>query len=200
MEIKSARFISSFDDMEKLPQDQRPELAFIGRSNVGKSSLINMLTGQKKLAKTSQSPGKTQTINHFLINEAWYMVDLPGYGFAKVSKVMRAKWKKMIRTYLTEREGLYCVFVLVDGRLEPQQLDLDFIGFLGENHIPLTIIFTKCDKLSINKVTSNILKFEKSLSEQWDELPPMFRSSAENQLGKPELLAYFDEIVNSKRD
>lgn len=195
MEIKSARFISSFAEMSKLPQDGKPELAFIGRSNVGKSSLINMLTNQKKLAKTSQSPGKTQTINHFLINENWYLVDLPGYGFAKVSKDLREKWGKMIKNYLTQRESLLCVFVLVDGRLEPQKIDLDFIDFLGQSQIPFSIIFTKCDKLSINKVTSNILKFEKAMLKNWEALPPFFRSSSENQLGKEELLAYFEEVI-----
>ena len=198
MEIKSARFISSFAEMAKLPQDQKPELAFIGRSNVGKSSLINMLTGQKKLAKTSQSPGKTQTINHFLINETWYLVDLPGYGFAKVSKVMRDKWLHMIRTYLTKRESLMCVFVLVDSRLEPQKNDLDFIRFLGENGIPLSIIFTKCDKLSLNKVHSNVKKFEKAMLKEWEELPPMFQSSSENQLGKQEILSYFASIIDGE--
>lgn len=195
MEIKSARFISSFAEMSKLPQDGKPELAFIGRSNVGKSSLINMLTNQKKLAKTSQSPGKTQTINHFLIDENWYLVDLPGYGFAKVSKDLREKWGKMIKNYLTQRESLLCVFVLVDGRLEPQKIDLDFIDFLGQSQIPFSIIFTKCDKLSINKVTSNILKFEKAMLKNWEALPPFFRSSSENQLGKEELLAYFEEVI-----
>ncbi len=198
MEIKSARFISSFADMDKLPQDNKPELAVIGRSNVGKSSLINMLTGQKKLAKTSQSPGKTQTINHFMINDRWYLVDLPGYGFAKVSKVMREKWSLMIKNYLTKRETLCCVFVLIDSRLEPQKNDLEFIQFLGENGIPLSIIFTKCDKLSLGKVLSNVKKFEKAMLVDWEELPPMFQSSAENKLGKEEILSYFAEIIDAE--
>ena len=157
-----------------------------------------MLTNQKKLAKTSQSPGKTQTINHFLINENWYLVDLPGYGFAKVSKDLREKWQKMIKQYLTQRESLICVFVLVDGRLEPQKIDLDFMDFLGQSQIPFSIIFTKCDKLSINKVTSNIIKFEKAMLKNWEALPPFFRSSSENQLGKEELLGYFDELVTEE--
>ncbi len=198
MEIKSARFISSFADMDKLPQDKKPELAVIGRSNVGKSSLINMLCSQKKLAKTSQSPGKTQTINHFMINDRWYLVDLPGYGFAKVSKVMREKWSIMIKTYLTKRESLCCVFVLIDSRIEPQKNDLDFIQMLGENGIPLSIIFTKCDKLSLGKVLSNVRKFEKAMLENWEELPPMFQSSAENKLGKEEILSYFAEIIDAE--
>ncbi|MBI1223467.1 MAG: YihA family ribosome biogenesis GTP-binding protein [Bacteroidetes bacterium] len=198
MEIKSARFISSFAEMSKLPQDGKPELAFIGRSNVGKSSLINMLCGQKKLAKTSQSPGKTQTINHFIINESWYLVDLPGYGFAKVSKVLREKWSQMIRTYLTKRETLFCVFVLVDSRLEPQKNDLDFIRFLGEYGIPLSIIFTKCDKLSRNKIHGNVRQFEKAMMKEWEVLPPMFQSSAENQLGKEEILTYFASIIDAQ--
>lgn len=198
MEIKSARFISSFADMDKLPNDQKPELAIIGRSNVGKSSLINMLTGQKKLAKTSQSPGKTQTINHFLINETWYLVDLPGYGFAKVSKTMRENWQKMIKDYLTKRETLYCVFVLIDSRLEPQKKDLEFIQFLGEEGIPITLIFTKCDKLSSSKIHGNIQKFEKAMLVNWDELPPMFQSSAENQLGKAQILEYFASIIDPR--
>ncbi len=196
MEIKTARFISSFTELAKLPKDDKPELAFIGRSNVGKSSLINMLTGQKKLAKTSGQPGKTQTINHFLINEFWYLVDLPGYGFAKVSKVMREKWQEMIRQYLLKRESLYCVFVLVDSRLDPQKNDLEFITWLGENGIPLAIVFTKCDKLSINKINGNIKKFEKALLKDWESLPPMFRSSAETQYGKDEILGYFAAIVH----
>lgn len=198
MEIKSARFISSFTEMSRLPSDGKPELAIIGRSNVGKSSLINMLTGQKKLAKTSQQPGKTQTINHFLINENWYLVDLPGYGFAKVSRTMREKWEKMIRDYLTKRETLQCVFVLVDSRLEPQKNDIDFIQWLGEEGIPLTILFTKCDKLSANKVYNNVKKFEKELLKYWEVLPPMFQSSAENQLGKPEILNYFASIIQPR--
>jgi len=198
MEIKSARFISSFADMDKLPQDHKPELAVIGRSNVGKSSLINMLVGQKKLAKTSQSPGKTQTINHFMINDRWYLVDLPGYGFAKVSKTMREKWSLMIKTYLTKRETLCCVFVLIDSRIEPQKKDLEFLQYLGEHGIPLSIIFTKCDKLSLGKVLSNVRKFEKAMLESWEELPPMFQSSAENKLGKEEILSYFAEIIDAE--
>lgn len=195
MEIKSARFISSFTELSKLPDDGKPELAVIGRSNVGKSSLINMLTSQKKLAKTSQQPGKTQTINHFLIDENWYLVDLPGYGFAKVSQTQREKWNIMIRQYLSRRESLACVFVLVDSRIEPQKNDLSFIEWLGENGIPLSIIFTKCDKLGQGKVQSNVKKFEKELLKVWEELPPRFLSSAETAQGKSEILTYFASIV-----
>jgi GTP-binding protein len=196
MEIKSATFISSYTQISKLPAGNKPELAFIGRSNVGKSSLLNMLCGQKKLAKTSQTPGKTQTINHFLINDEWYLVDLPGYGFAKVSKAQRESWEKMIRNYLSKRENLVCVFVLVDARLEPQKNDLDFINWLGENQVPLSIIFTKCDKLSKTAVAANISKFEKELLKYWEALPSVFSSSAEKQTGREEILAYFSSIIH----
>ncbi len=195
MEIKTARFISSFTDLSRLPTDQKIELAFIGRSNVGKSSLINMLCNEKKLAKTSAQPGKTQTINHFLINDHWYLVDLPGYGYAKVSKDKRERWGSMIRNYVLKRETLYCVFVLVDSRLEPQKIDLEFINWLGEKEIPFSIIFTKCDKLGRNTLHSHFSKYQKKLKEVWVELPPMFQTSSETQQGKDELLSYFAEIL-----
>lgn len=195
MEIKTARFISSFTDLSRLPTDQKIELAFIGRSNVGKSSLINMLCNEKKLAKTSSQPGKTQTINHFLINDHWYLVDLPGYGYAKVSKDKRERWGSMIRNYVLKRETLYCVFVLVDSRLEPQKIDLEFINWLGEKEIPFSIIFTKCDKLGRNTLHSHFSKYQKKLKEVWVELPPMFQTSSETQQGKDELLSYFAEIL-----
>lgn len=195
MEIKHAQFVSSFTQLSKLPEPKLPEVAFIGRSNVGKSSLINKLTGQKGLAKTSQNPGKTQTINHFLIDSRWYLVDLPGYGFAKVSQTMRAKWEKMIKDYLQKRENLFCVMVLVDARLDPQKLDLEFIEWLGENEIPLAIIFTKCDKLGLNKSRMNIKKFETALKQKWETLPPIFESSAETGHGKLPLLQFFSEIT-----
>lgn len=195
MEIKSAKFISSYTSLEKLPKTDLPELAFIGRSNVGKSSLINMLCNQQKLAKTSSTPGKTQTINHFLIDEAWYLVDLPGYGYAKVSKKMRTQWEEMIRLYLLKREALYCVFVLIDSRVPPQNSDIEFITWLGENGIPLSIVFTKADKLKVTEVDENIKAFKTELLKFWEEIPPSFISSAEKKTGKDELLAYFNDII-----
>lgn len=195
MEIKSAKFISSYTTLDKLPQNGLAELAFIGRSNVGKSSLINMLCDQQKLAKTSSTPGKTQTINHFLIDNAWYLVDLPGYGYAKVSKKMRDKWDEMIRLYLKKREALYCVFVLIDSRVPPQKIDIEFINWLGENGIPLSIIFTKADKLKPKEVDANIESFINELLQYWEELPPYFISSAEKKTGKEELLTYFNEVI-----
>ena len=195
MEIKSAKFISSYTALEKLPQNGMPELAFIGRSNVGKSSLINMLFDQQKLAKTSSTPGKTQTINHFLIDEAWYLVDLPGYGYAKVSKKLRDNWGEMIRQYLKKRETLYCVFVLIDSRVPPQKIDIEFINWLGENDIPLSIVFTKADKLKAGELDDNVEAFKKELLKYWEELPVSFISSAEKKTGKDELLTYFNEIV-----
>jgi GTP-binding protein len=195
MDIKSAKFISSYTSLEKLPQKGLPELAFIGRSNVGKSSLINMLCNQQKLAKTSSTPGKTQTINHFLIDESWYLVDLPGYGYAKVSKKMRDKWDDMIRLYLKKRETLYCVFVLIDSRIPPQKIDVEFINWLGENGIPLSIVFTKADKPKANELEKNIEAFKNELLKYWEDLPVYFVSSAEKKIGKDELLSYFNEIV-----
>lgn len=197
MEIKSATFISSYTDIQKLPAKGLPEIAFIGRSNVGKSSLINMLTGRNKLAKTSTTPGKTQTINHFLINDAWYLVDLPGYGYAKVSKTQREAWEKMIRNYLLKREALYCVFVLIDSRIPPQASDIDFINWLGENQVPLAIIFTKADKLKPAELKKNTETFCHELLKIWNTLPPQFITSAEKKTGKDELLDYFNTIVNS---
>ncbi len=195
MEIKSAKFVSSYTTLDKLPKNDLAELAFIGRSNVGKSSLINMLCDQQKLAKTSSTPGKTQTINHFLIDNTWYLVDLPGYGYAKVSKKMRDNWDDMIRQYLNKREALYCVFVLIDSRVPPQKIDIEFINWLGENGIPLSIIFTKADKLKPKEVDANIKSFINELLKFWEELPPYFISSAEKKTGKEELLAYFKEII-----
>ncbi len=195
MDIKSAKFISSYTALEKLPQNGLPELAFIGRSNVGKSSLINMLCAQQKLAKTSSTPGKTQTINHFLIDATWYLVDLPGYGYAKVSKKLRNNWGEMIRQYLKKRETLYCVFVLIDSRVSPQKIDIEFINWLGENDIPFSIVFTKADKLKTNELDTNVIAFKNELLKFWEELPPIFISSAEKKTGKDALLAYFAEIV-----
>ncbi len=197
MQIKSAVFTISSPSYTKCPKDGRPEYAFIGRSNVGKSSLINMLTGVKGLAKTSGRPGKTQLINHFLINNEWYLVDLPGYGYARTSKSSRDKWDKMMRDYFLNREELVNVYVLVDSRVEPQRLDLEFISFLGANGIPLTIVFTKTDKEKQREVMANIRSFKKALSEQWEELPPMLLTSSLTNYGRDALLDQIEQINNS---
>lgn len=194
MIIKSAEYLQSEADWRKCPPPNLPEYAFIGRSNVGKSSLINMLTNNKSLAKTSSKPGKTQTINHFLINKNWYLVDLPGYGFAKTSKTNREKWQKMISDYLLFRENLQLVFVLVDARIEPQRIDIDFMNNLGESGIPFSIIFTKTDKISSGKTMSNVQKMKNVLSETWEELPIMMKSSAVSTAGKEEILNFIEEI------
>lgn len=194
MIIKTAEYLQSEVDWRKCPTPNLPEYAFIGRSNVGKSSLINMLVNRKSLAKTSSKPGKTQTINHFLINKNWYLVDLPGYGFAKTSKTNRAKWGKMISDYLVLRENLQVVFVLADARLEPQQIDIDFINNLGEKGVPFAIIFTKTDKVSGGKAMSNIQKMKNKLSETWEELPTIMKSSAVSGAGKEEILDFIDQI------
>ncbi len=194
MTIKSAQFMQSVTDWKKCPAPHLPEYAFIGRSNVGKSSLINMLVRNSKLAKTSSKPGKTQTINHFLINQNWYLVDLPGYGYASISKTMREKWTKMIRDYLLLRENLQVVFVLVDSRLEPQKIDLDFINSLGEDGVPFAIIFTKTDKLSANKVQGNVQRLKNKLAESWEEMPYMMLSSAETGKGRDEILNFIEQI------
>jgi len=190
MEIKTARFLMSNTSVKKCPDPNMPEFAFIGRSNVGKSSLINMLTNHKNLAKTSARPGKTQLINHFVINDNWYLVDLPGYGYAKVSKVQRNKFQAYISDYIINRENLYCLFVLVDCRHEPQKIDMEFIEWLGEKQIPFALVFTKTDKLGKNKLASNIADYKKQLQETWEELPPIFMSSAETGLGKEEILNF----------
>lgn len=194
--IKSAEFVMSNTRMEKCPAPTIPEFAFIGRSNVGKSSLINMLVAKKGMAKTSQSPGKTQLINHFLINKSWYLVDLPGYGFAKVSKETRAKWEKMINEYLLKRTNLITVFVLIDSRIPPQEIDLEFIDWLGTNQIPFSIAFTKLDKLKKMEVVNNIGTFKKALSETWAKLPEMFLTSAETKQGREEILSYIKILVD----
>jgi GTP-binding protein len=194
MIIKEAVFVCSNTKADQCPKTELPEYAFIGRSNVGKSSLINMLTGQKKLAKTSSIPGKTQLINHFLINENWYLVDLPGYGWARVSKVSREKWGKMIRHYLQSRDNLACVFVLIDSRLEPQKIDLDFLQSLGEMQIPFVLVFTKADKQSATKTAQNIALFTNKMSESWEELPPVFTTSAEKKIGREEILSFIEDV------
>src|SRR5690606_1806075 len=192
--IKSAEFLCSNTRTDKLPEPNLPEYAFIGRSNVGKSSLINALTNKKNLAKTSQTPGKTQLINHFLINEEWYLVDLPGYGYAKTSRTNRAEWEKFIRKYLRVRENLQCIFVLIDSRHEPQKLDLEFCRWLGENGIPFLLVFTKADKQSNLKSTQNIQKFKKALLQWFEEVPPIFLTSSETQEGCDSLLNEIDNI------
>lgn len=194
MEIKKAEFTLSSPMVTMCPKDTKPEYAFIGRSNVGKSSLINMLTNNRKLAKTSSTPGKTLLINHFIINNEWYLVDLPGYGFAKRSKKEVTKLNQMIQGYILQREQLVNVFVLIDVRLEAQKIDLEFIQWLGESSIPFAIVFTKADKLTANKVNANVAAYKKELSETWEELPPMFVTSSEKKQGRDELLNYIEEI------
>lgn len=197
MKIKSAEFVISNTDYRKCPKDGKPEYAFIGRSNVGKSSLINMITGNSKLAKTSSKPGKTQLINHFLINKEWYLVDLPGYGWAKVSKELKEKWDKMIRQYLLNKENLFNVFVLVDSRIPPQVIDLEFINWLGEHGVAFSVVFTKADKPNSPKSKSNIQEFKDALEETWDELPVCFISSSTKQTGDKEITSYIGEINKS---
>lgn len=194
MEIKTAEFLVSNTDVKKCPGLPRPEYAFIGRSNVGKSSLINMLTGQKALAKVSSRPGKTQLINHFLIDGRWYLVDLPGYGYAKTSKAARGEFSRVITSYITGREMLTCLFVLVDMRLEPQAIDLRFMEWLGENGVPFAIVFTKRDKLSGNEARKNLDVYKNTLLKTWEELPPVFITSSESGAGRDELLGFIDEV------
>lgn len=194
MVIKSAEFVISNSQVSKCPATGLPEYAFIGRSNVGKSSLINMLTGKKGLAMTSQKPGKTQLINHFIINGAWYLVDLPGYGYARLSKDGREKLKSMIEDYTLERKELVCLFVLVDSRHEPQKIDLEFIQWLGEEGVPFALVFTKADKLTKGRLVSNLETYKARLLEEWEELPPIFVTSSEQQLGRDELLSYIEGI------
>lgn len=194
MDIKSANFVVSSAYAHQCPAHEQPEYAFIGRSNVGKSSLINMLTAQKSLAKTSATPGKTLLINHFLINNEWYIVDLPGYGFAQRSKTQRAKLEQMISSYILQRRQLSNLFVLIDCRHNPQQIDLEFMQWLGESNVPFSIIFTKADKLSKSQLTTNINNYLQQLSEQWEPLPPHFVTSAQTRQGREELLDYIQEI------
>ena len=200
MEIKTAEFSLSAPMESMCPKDTKPEFAFIGRSNVGKSSLINMLARNKKLAKTSSTPGKTLLINHFIINKEWYLVDLPGYGFAKRSKTEVARLDQMIRGYILGREQLVNVFVLVDVRLEPQAIDLEFIDWLGVSGIPFSIVFTKADKLSKGKVSANVDAYEKKMLETWEEMPPYFVTSSESREGRDALLDYIDQINKSLKE
>ena len=185
-----AQFVTSSPDFSLCPKPDRPEYAFIGRSNVGKSSLINMITGQKMLAKTSSTPGKTQLINHFLINEEWYLVDLPGYGYARAAKSKRMKWEKVIEQYLLKRPNLMSTFLLIDSRLSMQENDREVINWFGEKQLHFTIVMTKTDKLTINQLTSNLAAFKKELSGEWEELPPFILSSAIKLTGKDEILDF----------
>lgn len=194
MEIKEARFIISNTDVKKCPAPNKPEYAFIGRSNVGKSSLINMLTNKKSLAKTSGKPGKTQVINHFIINEEWYLVDLPGYGYAKAPVTERKKWEKFIRKYILERENLYCLFVLIDSRHEPQAVDIEFMEWLGISEIPFAMVFTKIDKLKPEELDINLSMYEKKMQERWEKMPDFFVTSAETRQGKTELLDFIGRV------
>ena len=190
-----AKFKCSSEKISQVPKDDLKDIAFIGRSNVGKSSLVNMLTGVKNLAKVSGTPGKTKLINHFLINDSWYLVDLPGYGYAKVSKTARGEFSKIITDYVLKCEKMHFLFVLVDSRLEPQKIDLSFIELLGENGIPFGIIFTKTDKLSATQRKKSVERYCKTLSEQWEELPPMFCSSSEKGSGREEILTFIEECL-----
>lgn len=200
MEIKSAEFVISNTDVKKCPEGIRPEYAFIGRSNVGKSSLINMLTARKGLAMTSQKPGKTLLINHFLINKEWFLVDLPGYGFAQRGKEGRENIRRIIESYVLQRPQLTCLFVLLDCRHEPQKIDLEFMKWLGENEVPFAIIFTKIDKISRGRLTDNLNKYKEKLLETWEELPPILLSSSETKDGREEILDYIQSINQQLRD
>jgi GTP-binding protein len=193
MNINKAGFLMSNTRIDRLPNDNIPEYAFIGRSNVGKSSLINMLVQRKSLAKTSSVPGKTVAINHFIVNDAWYLVDLPGYGYAQHSKKQREEWRIMINNYITRRRNLVTTFVLIDSRLEPQNNDLGFVEWLGENQVPFCIVFTKADKVSKAELDRNVNAFKTKLLEEWEELPPIFITSSEKKQGRDEVLDYIEQ-------
>jgi GTP-binding protein len=195
MKIISAEFVKSSSKVSECPPEGKPEIAFIGRSNVGKSSLINMLTGRRKLARISVSPGKTRLINHFMINGKWYLVDLPGYGYARVSKGERRKFGKLIEDYISKRESLVAVLVLVDSRLTPQKSDLDFITWLGMNGVPFSVVFTKTDKPSKKDLNGNIRIFKEELKKNWEELPLLFLTSSAKKTGREELLSFLEEIT-----
>ena len=194
MDVKSAEFIISNTDFRKCPEGNLPEYAFIGRSNVGKSSLINMLCNRKDLAMTSSKPGKTLLINHFLINNNWHLVDLPGYGYATAGKKMREQLKNIIESYILYREQLTCVFLLIDSRHEPQKIDLDFMEWMGENGVPFSIVFTKLDKMSAVRSRENLKLYQEKLHETWEELPPIFATSSEKRTGRDEVLGYIADI------
>lgn len=193
MIIKDAHFISSNTKIDKLPKDNIPEYAFIGRSNVGKSSLINALVQRRGLAKTSATPGKTIAINHFIVNDSWYLVDLPGYGYAQRSKKAREEWRVMLANYIRRRRNLICTFVLVDSRIEPQNSDVGFMEWLGENKVPFCIVFTKADKLSKAELDKNVDAYKTRLLQDWEELPQIFITSSETKLGREEILDYIEQ-------
>jgi GTP-binding protein len=197
MIIRSASFIKSSTTLKQCPASSKPEFGFIGRSNVGKSSLINMLTGWSKLAKTSGQPGKTRTINHFLINDSWYLVDLPGYGYAKVPASLREGWMKAVMDYIKKRETLVSLFVLLDSRLSPQKSDIEFMEFLGINQVPFARVFTKSDKLKHSALISAIEKYDKEMLKNWEVLPVTFISSVQNKTGREEILKYIEESINN---
>jgi len=199
MLIKKAEFVISNDDPSKCPITEQPEFAFVGRSNVGKSSLINMLTGFKNLAKISTAPGKTRLINHFNINDDWFLVDLPGYGYAKVGRTSRAQWLSFIRKYLAIRENLYCVFALLDSRHEPQANDLEFMNYMGEHGIPFAMVFTKTDKLSRKQLDKNLTHYKEEMLKTWEVLPPLFVTSSGTKLGRDEVLGFIDDIVKKSK-
>lgn len=199
MEIKEARFLISNSDVERCPKPNMAEYAFIGRSNVGKSSLINMLTQKKTLAKISGTPGKTRLINHFVINESWYLVDLPGYGYAKITKQERKKWEKLIREYIMSRKNLVCLFVLIDSRHQAQKNDLEFMEWLGVNQVPFAIIFTKTDKLRPEELEMNLIAYKNKMTENWEEMPIYFVSSATKNEGRTKILNYIDKLNKTIR-
>ncbi len=197
MNISSALFLKSSTKLAQCPPDKFPEFAFAGRSNTGKSSLINMLTGFGSLAKISSTPGKTQLINHFIINDTWYLVDLPGYGYARVSQSSRAEWEKMVQEYLKNRPSLYNIFLLIDACIPPQKSDLEFLKWIGKNEIPVSIVFTKIDRVKKNELAKNIAAFKKELLLYWDDLPPMFYTSSKKREGREEILKYIETSINN---
>jgi GTP-binding protein len=197
MIIHSAKFVKSSENLSQCPEPSIPEFAFIGRSNVGKSSLINMVTGKSKLAKTSGQPGKTRTINHFIINDEWYLADLPGYGYAKVSAKMRDNWVREVENYIAKRENLVCLFVLIDCRIEPQNIDLRFMEMVGLDQIAFARVFTKTDKMAKNEIENSIMNYDKIMLDRWEELPSTFISSAINRTGKEEILNFIEHSINN---
>ena len=202
MDLNNIEFKGAYGTSAQIPTSKLPEVSFVGRSNVGKSSLINMLTGRKGLAMTSATPGKTMLINHFLINKSWYIVDLPGYGYAKRGQKGQEQIKRIIESYILQREQMTCLFVLIDSRLAPQAIDLEFTEWLGENGVPFAIVFTKADKLKGGRLNTHINEYLEQLKEQWEELPPYFITSSENRMGRKELLDYIESInksLNSKQ-
>ncbi len=194
MIIKEAEFVGSFPSERLCPKDNKPEYAFIGRSNVGKSSLINMLTDRKSLAKVSNRPGKTQTLNYYLMDKSWYIVDLPGYGYAKISKKKRFEWEKMIEGYMLKRQTLGCAFVLIDLNVPPQEIDMEFVNWMGKMQIPFVIVFTKTDRLGVNKRGIQVKNFQNEMHKYWNDLPEQFMTSAEKKIGQEEMLSFIDGI------